>query len=131
MPAYGPAIIQDLAASRSALVAPGYYAAVNSSQFVALQLLYPVVKVSSAQFDSIAQACTKPQPINDAVAALPSQIPLTVEGASQSFITSTMQQVVANTNQNAVQLNGSIFAARDQVKVHVTAQADRVIAANS
>jgi hypothetical protein len=40
-----------------------------------------------------------------------------------------MGQVVANTNQNATQLNGSIFAARDQVKVHVTNEANRVIAA--
>lgn len=54
--------------------------------------------------------------------------PLTVQGASEEFITNTMGQVVANTNQNAAQLNGSIFTARDQMKVHVTNEANRIIA---
>ena len=55
-------------------------------------------------------------------------IPLTVQGASEDFITNTMGQVVANTNTNAVQLNGSIFTARDQVRTHVTNETNRVIA---
>lgn len=56
-------------------------------------------------------------------------IPLTVQGASEDFITNTMGQVVANTNTNAVQLNGSIFTARDQVRTHVTNETNRAIAA--
>lgn len=62
-------------------------------------------------------------------AGLTAAVPVNVQGASEQFITNTMGQVVANTNQNAVQLNGSIFTARDQVKVHVTNEANRVIAA--
>lgn len=59
---------------------------------------------------------------------LPALIPLTVEGASEDFITSTMQQVVINTNTVGSQLSavGSVY--RDQVKTHVTNEADRVIA---
>ncbi len=63
------------------------------------------------------------------IEAVPAQVPVTVQGASEQFITQTMGQVVANTNQNAVSLNGSIFTARDQVKSHVTSEANRVIAA--
>ncbi|KTR08280.1 hypothetical protein [Curtobacterium luteum] len=101
----------------------------NSAQFVALQLLYPVVKVSSAQFDSIRDACTKPQAIDAAVHALPSLIPLEVQGASEEFIENVMGQVVVNANTNANTVNANVVILRDQVKAHVTVEADRVIAA--
>jgi len=115
---------------RVALVAPGFFHTVTTSELDALKLLHGTVRAVTAstyayaKSSAVPDAGTYPQ-----IDALPSRIPLTVEGASEDFITSTMQQVVANTNQNAVQLNGSIFAARDQVKVHVTNEANRVIAA--
>lgn len=56
-------------------------------------------------------------------------IPLTVEGASEDFITSTMQQILINTNSNANQLNVLAIGHRDNIKAHVTSEADRVIAA--
>jgi len=57
-------------------------------------------------------------------------IPLTVQGASEDFITSTMGQVVANTNAVGAQLSNINAQYRDQIKTHVTFEADRVIAAN-
>lgn len=129
MPAYGPAIIQDQTTPRSALVAPGYYAPVNSPQFVTLQLLWPVVKVTPAQFDDIVTAVTKPQAVDAAVAALPAQIPLTVQGASEQFINGIAAQISSNTNQVGSVINGNNIVLAGQVKTHVTAEADRIIAA--
>lgn len=115
MPAYGPVIIQDQATPRSALVAPGFCTPVNSAQFVALQLLWPVVKVTPAQFDDIRAAVTKPQAVDNAVAALPEQIPLTVQGASEAFITDRMLQVQNRDDTNANMLNLQIIQSKNEV----------------
>lgn len=56
-------------------------------------------------------------------------IPVTVQGASEQFITNTMQQVVVNTNTVGSQLSAVVSTCRDQVKTHVTTETNRVIAA--
>jgi hypothetical protein len=61
-------------------------------------------------------------------AALPSQIPLTVQGASEDFIRSVRDVIVTNNNQAASQLSGIIATARDNTKQWVTTEANRVIA---
>lgn len=55
-------------------------------------------------------------------------IPLTVQGASEDFITSTTQQVLVSFGQQTNTINGNVVIMRDQVKAHVTSEADRVIA---
>jgi hypothetical protein len=114
-----------------AVFAPGYWQPVAPTVVTAAVKAFGTpVQVSTTEYEQIRQLCVNGISSDKAaITALPSQIPLTVQGASEDFITSTMGQVVANTNQNATQLNGSIFAARDQVKVHVTNEANRVIAA--
>lgn len=104
-----------------------------------------VKRLTAAEGDALASAGLAPKTVTvDELKALISAVnagtgipstttpvytaPLTVQGASEEFITNTMGQVVANTNQNTVTLNGSIFIARDQVKTHVTNEANRVIA---
>lgn len=57
------------------------------------------------------------------------QVPVTVQGASEDYILSTMQQVQVNTAQLVNTVNGNVVIMRDQVKTHVTSEADRVIAA--
>ncbi|WP_336698167.1 hypothetical protein [Curtobacterium sp. USHLN213] len=58
-----------------------------------------------------------------------SDIPLTVQGASEDFITSIMQQLLIGFGQQTNTINGNVVMMRDQMKTHVTAEADRVIAA--
>lgn len=57
------------------------------------------------------------------------QVPVTVQGASEQYILSTMQQVQVNTAQLVNTVNGNVVIMRDQVKTHVTSEADRIIAA--
>lgn len=59
---------------------------------------------------------------------LPQRIPLTVQGASEDFITSQMQQVLISFGQQTNTINGNVVIMRDQVKAHVTTEADRIIA---
>lgn len=127
MPAYGPTLIHDAVTPRAALVSAGYYAAVTTTQYNALQLMWPAAEVTKAQYDAIVAAVTKPQSVDAAVAALPSQIPLTVEGASEDFITSVMQQLLIRFDQDTNTINGNVVIMRDQVKTHVTSETDRVI----
>jgi hypothetical protein len=54
--------------------------------------------------------------------------PLTVQGASEDFITDRMLQVQNRVDTNCNQLNVFNAQYRDQVKAHVTSEADRVIA---
>lgn len=61
--------------------------------------------------------------------ALPEKVPVTVQGASEQFITTTMGQVNANNNALANTTNALNVQYRDNVKAHVTAESDRVIAA--
>lgn len=122
----------NLAASPNGLAvyAPGYWVDLWPASVSAAQKAFATVNFTQAEFDQLKQICLNGRTAVDSeLAALPTQIPVTVQGASEQFITNTMGQVVANTNQNAVLLNGSIFTARDQVKTHVTTEADRVIAA--
>lgn len=63
------------------------------------------------------------------IADIADQVPLTVQGASEDFIENVMGQVVVNANTNANTVNANVVILRDQVKAHVTTEANRVIAA--
>lgn len=56
------------------------------------------------------------------------QVPVTVQGASEQYIQNIASQIVANTNTVGSQLAGVGATYRDQIRTHVTAEADRVIA---
>lgn len=56
------------------------------------------------------------------------QVPVTVQGASEQFINTIASQIVGNTNTVGSQLAGVGATYRDQIRTHVTAEADRVIA---
>lgn len=115
----------------SAIVAPGYFKQLNSAQFQAwMKLGYDVMPVTQAEFDAVkASATNGTTGSTAAIAALPSQIPLTVQGASEDFINGVASQITSNVNQAASIINGNNVIMRDQVKAHVTSEADRVIAA--
>jgi hypothetical protein len=56
--------------------------------------------------------------------------PLTVEGASEDFITGQLQQVLNSFGSQTNTINANVVIMRDQVKAHVTSEADRVIASS-
>jgi hypothetical protein len=51
----------------------------------------------------------------DAIAALPAQIPVTVQGASEAFINSSLGQVIVNSNTNTNFLGASILNRRTEI----------------
>lgn len=66
-------------------------------------------------------------PANNGTYSLANAVPVTVQGASEQFITNTMGQVNANNNALANTTNALNVQYRDNVKAHVTAEATRVI----
>lgn len=114
---------------RVALIAPGFFHTVTAAELEALKLLHGTIKpvtastYAYAKSSAVPDAGTYPQ-IDD----LPSRIPLTVQGASEEYILSTMQQVQVNTAQLVSTVNGNVVVMREQVKTHVTSEADRIIA---
>lgn len=55
-------------------------------------------------------------------------ITLNVQGASEDFITGQLQQVLNSFGSQTNTINANVVIMRDQVKAHVTSEADRVIA---
>jgi hypothetical protein len=114
---------------RVALIAPGFFHTVTAAELEALKLLHGTIKpvtastYAYAKSSAVPDAGTYPQ-----IDELPDRIPLTVEGASEEFINTIASQIVANTNTVGSQLAGVGATYRDQIRTHVTAEADRVIA---
>jgi len=115
---------------RVALVAPGFFHTVTDFELPAMKLLHGEPRAVTASTYAYAKTSTVPDAgTYPQIDALPAQIPITVQGASEQFITNTMQQVVVNTNTVGSQLSAVGATYRDQVKTHVTAESNRVIAA--
>jgi hypothetical protein len=115
--------------SRYALTAPGFFHTVTTAELPTARNLYgDPVTLSTAGFNYAKQLTA-----GDAgtqIADLPAQIPLTVQGASEAFITDRMLQVQNRVDTNCNQLNVFNAQYRDQVKAHVTTEANRVIASS-
>lgn len=109
---------------------PGYHLSVNPSRVaIAVRVHGNPLVLTDAEFDDVKWLHTNGASADTTrIDGLPARIPLTVQGASEQFIVDKLGAVNVHTTTVANTLNGFNATYRNEIRTHVTAEADRVIA---
>lgn len=120
--ANGAYLIQN-ASKGIALVSPGYMKGLGPAEVsIAIGQYGAPIGVTTADWDihvSINTGGTTADTTR--INALPAQIPVTVQGASEAFINSSLGQVIVNSNTNTNFLGASIINRKNEIIARIDA----------